>query len=148
MTKNQMMPLASNRVLIDSNILVHAYDLSSDRHEKALEFIKNSLINDTAVISIQNLVEFSRIMTEKIKNPISAVETRFVVSELSETMDIIIYGSHTVSDALNISVMNKIHFFDALLAATMEKEGINTIATENEKDFKKISWMNVINPVK
>jgi predicted nucleic acid-binding protein len=136
------------RMLIDSNILVYAYDISSERHQKALDFFKNILLSDSAVVSIQNIVEFSRIMTEKIKNPISPVQTRFIVSELSETMDIIYYDSHTVSDALNISSMNKIHFFDALLAATMEKEGISSIATENEKDFRKISWITVINPLK
>lgn len=37
------------------------------------------------------------------------------------------------------------HFWDALLAATMRRNGIFNIYTENAKDFK-ASWISAVNP--
>jgi predicted nucleic acid-binding protein len=37
-------------------------------------------------------------------------------------------------------------FWDALIAACMLEHGIEVIVTENEKDFKNISGITIINP--
>jgi predicted nucleic acid-binding protein len=45
-----------------------------------------------------------------------------------------------------ISKQHKIHFFDSLLAATMQENGISKILTENVKDFNKIAGIEAENP--
>jgi predicted nucleic acid-binding protein len=45
-------------------------------------------------------------------------------------------------------VGNLENFWDALIVATMEENSIDTIITENEKDFKKVKWIKTINPFK
>ncbi len=57
-------------------------------------------------------------------------------------------GVSTVTEAIKICGERRLHYWDALLAATMKENGIFIIYTENEKDFKKISWLEVINPIK
>ena len=39
-------------------------------------------------------------------------------------------------------------FWDALIAACMLEHGIEVIVTENEKDFKNIAGITVVNPFK
>jgi predicted nucleic acid-binding protein len=36
----------------------------------------------------------------------------------------------------------------ALIAATMQENNLKTIYTENIADFKKVPWLNVVNPLK
>jgi len=43
--------------------------------------------------------------------------------------------------------MYKVHFWDALIAATMIENNVFTIFTENTKDFKKIKGITAINPL-
>jgi predicted nucleic acid-binding protein len=47
-----------------------------------------------------------------------------------------------------VQAIYKIPFWDALIVATMEENSIDTIITENEKDFKKVKWIKTINPFK
>lgn len=140
--------MIEEKALVDSNILVYAYDNTSDKHEKAVETIEKYMLEEKIVLSIQNIVEFTRVVTEKIPKAIPKEQARNIILELSELSEIISYDSHVVADALLICKASRLHFFDALLSATMEKEGIKTIITENEKDFKKIAWINAINPFK
>ena len=146
--KNAVNSMIKEKVLVDSNILVYAYDKYSEKHAKASQFTEDNLLEGSLVLSIQNLAEFARIITEKLQNKASVEEARSIILRLSSSVEVIYYDEHVIAEALSISSANEIHFFDALLAATMEKEGITAIATENEKDFRKISWLKVINPVK
>ena len=55
-----------NTFLIDTNILVYAYNETSQFHQKALELVEN-VLNETivAAISDKNLFEFFVIITQE-----------------------------------------------------------------------------------
>ena len=40
----------------------------------------------------------------------------------------------------------RVPFWDALIAASMLDAGISSIVTENERDFRRVPGINVINP--
>lgn len=140
--------MTDEKALIDSNILVYAYDSSSTRHAVAEKVVEKYLLDGNGVVSCQNLAEFSRVMSEKIPNKLSFEQIRNITLELSESFEVITYDGHVVADALSVCAVHSIHFFDALLAATMEKFNIKSIVTENDADFKKIKWLKTINPFK
>ena len=135
------------KTLIDSNILIYAHQKKDD--EKCVisaKIVTDLIDNGGMVLSVQNLVEFSRVLSEK---SIPSMDNDFIrqyVFDLIEVSDIVEYNSNTIMNALSISKQYSIHFFDALLVATMQENGISKIVTENKKDFKKISWLEVINP--
>ncbi len=52
------------------------------------------------------------------------------------------------SSATKKSAYQGTPFWDALIAETMLENGVSTIYTENEKDFKKMRGINAINPFK
>ncbi|MFA5049973.1 MAG: PIN domain-containing protein [Candidatus Micrarchaeia archaeon] len=137
------------KTLIDSNILIYAHQKKDEEKCVLSAKIVNHLIdNGDIVLSVQNLVEFSRVLSEKSVPLIDNDLIRQYVFDLIEVSSIIEYNSNTVMNALSISKQYSIHFFDALLVATMQENGISKIITENEKDFEKMSWLEVINPFK
>jgi predicted nucleic acid-binding protein len=133
------------KVLVDTNILIYAHHKREKaKHPTCSELVNALVDSDDMVLSIQNLVEFSRVLSEKAS--IDKELVRQYVFDLSETSRVISYNEHTVMYALMLSKQYKIHFFDALLAATMQENGISNIVTENTKDFKKIKWLEAENP--
>lgn len=135
------------KVLIDTTVLVYAFDNSDrEKQEKAKKILVELEANGTGVLSIQNIVEFARTLTEKARPQQDPNTVRSYIIQLKKLFEIKYYNEGTVAEALHISASCGIHFFDALIAATMEENYIYDIATENEKDFKKITSLKVINP--
>ena len=70
----------SDRVFVDTNILVYAHDLSAkDRHTKASAIIESLWETETGVISTQVLQEFYVTVTRKIKNPLKPDKAREII---------------------------------------------------------------------
>jgi len=135
--------------LLDSNILVYAYDKSEiKKHETAKELVKEKWKKEDSVLSIQNLAEFYSVITNKIEKPLEINKAKQIVLDYIDGFEILRYNEKTVVEAINIQAIYKIPFWDALIVATMEENSIDTIITENEKDFKKVKWIKTINPFK
>lgn len=135
-----------SKTLVDTNILVYAHHKKDEKHGTCAKVVSELVDEDDMVLSIQNLVEFSRVLSEKVSPSIDKELVKQYVFDLAESSKIISYNEHTVMEALMISKQHKIHFFDALLVATMQENGISMILTENTKDFQKIKWLSVKDP--
>lgn len=134
--------------LIDSNILIYAYDNTDEKkHKIAKETVSGLLLADAGVVSVQNLAEFSRAITEKAKKPIKRSEAREIVLGFEDALTVVSYNGHTIADALLFASKYDLHFYDSLLVATMELHHINEIVTEDE-GFARIPWLKVHNPFK
>ncbi len=134
------------KVLIDTNVLVYAYSPLSNKHAAATKALSQAIESDRATISVQNIVEFSRVMSEKLPERTPLSKVRMHVMELSEAMGVFSYHADAVARALQLSEQYRLHFFDALLAATMEANRVFAIVTENDRDFRRIPWLKVVNP--
>ena len=98
-------------------------------------------------LSSQILAEFFLNATEKIQKPISIKEAREIIRDFSDAAGIVNYSARTILRASELNEMYKVHFWDALIAATMIENNVFTIFTENTKDFKKIKGIIAINPL-
>lgn len=135
-------------MLVDSNILVYAINKSSPKHKLAQQFlIKNK---DKLSIAHQNILETLRVLTHpKYPNPMETDKALEAVLRIAEALNIIYPQFETMH--LNFELIKKYKLksdevFDGYIVATMLTNGINKIATDNEKDFKRISEVKVINP--
>jgi len=137
--------------LIDSNILVYAYDKSfKGKHEASKRLINKCFSGkEYYALSLQNLSEFFVIVTRKIKIPINNLNARNIIYKMLNIPEWIILQPKetTIIKAIDISIEFNVNYYDALIAATMYENGIFNIYTEDEA-FKKIKWMNVVNPFK
>jgi predicted nucleic acid-binding protein len=135
--------------LIDTNILCYALDAGEpEKRAVAAELLSACWRSEIALsVSVQNLAEFSVVMTENVEHPLpEAVVTRFIHDIVSfDGWTVISYDPGTIVDAVSIRGTYSIHFWDALLAATMKQHNIVTIYTE-DLHFNKIPWITVIDP--
>ncbi len=136
--------------LIDSNLLSYVFDGSEpDRRRICGELVADcwKRKRDFAV-SVQNLSEFYVVVTKKISNPVpEKVAKRFIELMIDfRGWHIINYSAHTIKSAIDISTEYGIHYWDALLAATMRENDVYCVYTEDEDDFGKIPWLKTINP--
>jgi len=139
----------TNKILVDTNILVYAFtDIDLNRQKIAKELLKNLINNNESLaISIQNVVEFTKTTKVKFSKPITDERLDEVLSKFRINFDIISYDINTIKRISPI-LKESTDFFDCLLVATMQDYDIDTIITENEKDFNKIKHLNIINPFK
>ena len=129
--------------LIDTNVLIYLCDNRNlDKKNKSVEAVSNGEF----VVSIQNLAELSRAMSEKAR--ITPTKIKEYITGFAESYRRITYHESTLLKALDLKEEFGLHFFDSLIVATMQENGIYEIITENEKDFSKIPFIKVINPFK
>ena len=138
--------------LIDTNILIYAYDKSDLKKHSIANAILEKCWKEQIklVVSIQNLVEFFFNITEKIRNPIESDKAKQIILDIIDfpSWIIIRYNEETIKKAIDIKINDNTSFWDSLLIATMLENNIFNIYTENEKDFIKVKSINVINPFK
>jgi len=138
--------------VIDTNILAYAYDSSEKiKRAKCLALVKNVYSGlKEAYVTNQILGELFYTFTKNFKKPLNKESARIIISSLIKSGNWlkINYDFNTVEKAIILSNEYGIHFWDSLIAATMLENNVFAIYTENEKDFKKIPGIKVINPVK
>lgn len=137
-------------IFVDTNILVYSLDIrDEEKHTRAREFVKKIFEGKIdATVSNQVLSEFVSVSTTRVGNPIDfETASKFIAGILKNSNWIkITYDSETVLKAGGIAKECKVHFWDALIAATMIENGVFEIITENVKDFKKIPGIQAKNP--
>lgn len=133
--------------LLDSNVLVYAFarDSSEDpKREVARSLVENAYRGGMTVVSAQNMAEFASVLIHKQDADFDRLE--LALNRLETIVEVFPYTAKTVRAAARLSKETGIHFYDALLVATMREHNVGTIVTENERDFRKIPGLTVINP--
>ena len=147
---NERISMTAPPALIDTNILCYALDAGEpEKRNVAAGLLSRCWRSEIALsVSVQNLAEFSVVMTEKVKHPVpNAVVTRFINDIVSfDGWTVISYDPGTIMDDIGIRSKYSLHFRDALLAATMKQHDIGTIYTE-DSHFSKVPWITVIDPL-
>lgn len=135
--------------LIDTNILVYAYDTSEkEKHDVSKDILKQIWQNGGGVVCLQNLMEFFVVITKKVENPIDVKEAKTIVEDFlnSDNWMIIDRDIDTFINAVDLVSEYGIHLWDTLIAACMKENDITEIITENKKDFEKIEGLKVTVP--
>lgn len=135
--------------LIDTNILVYAYDCSEgEKHAVSRDFVKQIWKEGGGVVCLQNLMEFFAVITKKVENPIAVTEAKTIVEDFlkSDNWRIIDRDVDTFFSAIDIVSEHGIPLWDAVIAACMKENDVTDIVTENKKDFEKIPGIKVSVP--
>ena len=137
--------------LFDTNIIVYAYDeLEVEKRKKCLSLLQPIFEGKgKGYVTNQILGETFIVLTKHMKMPSSIEDAKDIIELFisSNNWVKINYDYKTVKKAVGYVKEFKINFWDAVIAATMIENNISSIYTENEKDFKKIPGINVINPL-
>lgn len=135
-------------MIIDSNILIYAINSDSPKNKKAQEFLKENL--GDLEVTHQNILETLRVLTHsKFSKPMGIKLALTATQSISKSCHIISPTKTTYYlwlELINKHALTGNRIFDAYLVATALSNGINIIATDNIKDFKKLTEIKTVNP--
>ncbi len=135
--------------LIDTNILVYAYDSSEGKkHEVANELLKKIWQEGGGIVCLQNLMDFFVVITRKVKTPVTISQAKIVVGDFlkSENWLVIDRDEDTFLSAIDLVANHEVPFWDSMIASCMKENEITQIVTENKKDFEKAPDIKVSSP--
>jgi len=132
----------SDRVFIDTNVLVYCY--SNDEPEKK-EVALNLANSSNAILSTQVLTEFSNILKKRFG--LTWEEIRLVIMETTKNFVIHINLPDTVLQACQIANRYGFSFYDSLILSSALEERCNIIYTEDMHDGQLINkTLTIVNP--
>lgn len=133
-----------NKIFIDTNILIYSIDkFDKSKQKKARALLKEIAVSDTGVISTQVLQEFYVAATKKLNAAPLIVKEIIIGFEKFEVVQITI---EIIKDAMDISLLNKISYWDALIIASAETAKCTALITEDLNAGQIIRGVKIINP--
>jgi predicted nucleic acid-binding protein len=136
----------SDRLFVDTNILVYAFDSASGaKHDTARGLVRHLWESGTGVLSTQVLQEFAVYLRRKVARPLSANETRDVLQEYMG-WTIVVNTAQSTLRALEIEERYKISFWDALVIHAAGTAGAEIVYTEDLSDGQAYSGVRAVNP--
>jgi predicted nucleic acid-binding protein len=136
--------------LVDTNILICAYDLRFPRKQAlAADLLRQGILNNSLVLPHQVLVEFVAVATRPINRgpPLLKVDEAHQEAEnLLEQFPVIYPTENTVRIALRGAALYKLSWFDAHLWAYADERGLDTLWSEDFQDGRLYGRVKVQNP--
>lgn len=132
-------------ILLDTNVLIYAIDTQSQFYERSRDFVFGRE-GEPAITSI-SLSEAYSVLTRKQGYGLPTTQADEIIQWYRARIPVL-YPNKSSSDWLHYLVKNYSprghHIFDMEIAALGLANGIQTIATKNEKDFRVIREVEVV----
>jgi predicted nucleic acid-binding protein len=136
----------SDKVFLDTNILIYAYDLDAgQKNAISSAVIKDLWQNRSGIISIQVLQEFYVNVTRKIPNPLPKPKAREII-ESYLAWDVELNEVITILAASEIEERYNLSFWDALIVAAACNAKADKIITEDLNHGQMIEGILIENP--
>jgi predicted nucleic acid-binding protein len=134
-----------NKVFVDTNILVYAYDQKEEFKQSVAKGILRTLWDqDTGAVSMQVLQEFYSTVTRKLAIPLPKDEARLIVNYYArwcvETTPMEIKRAFQIEDEA------RINFWDAMIVAAAIRSGASRILSEDLNPGQTIAGIQIENP--
>ena len=133
--------------LVDTNILVYAYDPSDKRKSRrAIEVLTLLEFTKRGVLSTQILSEFFNTVTRNIPNPLDPSNARVTVQRFIEHWEIVPVTSDVVLEGMRGSIEHQLSYWDSLIWAAAKLNDVDTILSEDFSHGQVIEGVRVVNP--
>jgi predicted nucleic acid-binding protein len=134
-------------ILIDTNVLVYAYDARErDKQERAVEVLRHLVVDGQGKLSAQVLGEFVRATTTKLDPALTAREAADQVVALAASWPVLPVTALIVLEAARGVVTHRLNYWDAQLWATARLNQMSTILTEDFTHGREIDHVRFVNP--
>ncbi len=126
------------RILVDSNILVYAYDRSEPKKQaQAANLLDQLLVMGIGILSSQVLAEFFVTITRKIPKPLSLEQAYKSLSNYAASWEVLELNSLDVLEAARGVCDHSFSYFDAQIWAVARMNQVEVVFSE---DFNP-SWI-------
>jgi predicted nucleic acid-binding protein len=136
-----------SRVLLDTNVLVYAWDRSEDtKRRRALAVIEALNDHHEMVLSAQVLGEFFQVTTRKLVVPLTLREAQTLVADFVEAWPVVPITDGVVLEATRAVAEHGLAYWDAQLWAAARVADASFLLSEDLQDGRAIEGVRVINP--
>jgi predicted nucleic acid-binding protein len=143
------------KILLDTNVLVHAYNKASPHQKKASSIIRKAVQGEIeAYLAPQILYEFFAIVTNprRVEQPMPLDEATDLCADLWECREIEKVNPTTLvpKEVFKLAKelkLSKGRVFDCVLAVTAKENKLEVVYTENVDDFKNYRFIKAVNPL-
>jgi len=133
-----------SKIFIDTNILVYTLDKKdADRHLRSRLILKRIIDVHQAVISTQVIKEFFVVATTKLK--CDPVILKNIIHNF-HNMEVVNNDLELIEQAIDISVISRISFWDSLIVAAAEKANCQFLFSEDVNPGQTYRGVIVVNP--
>ncbi len=135
------------KILVDTNVLVYAYDRSEpEKQKRALEVLDVLAENENGVLSVQVLSEFFHAITRKISVPLSIADACERVNNYVAAWTVLDLTTAVVLEAIRGVRDYQFSFWDAQIWATAQINQIPVVLSEDFQDGASIEGVRFLNP--
>lgn len=134
----------SERVFLDTNVLVYADDLDAGpKQERAQAILLDCFSAATGVLSTQVLQEFFVVSTRKLGVPPDVARHKI---ELLSRLDLVAVRLDLILGAIDLHRLHAISFWDALVVRCASAAGCARLLTEDLQHGQVLDGVEVTNP--
>ena len=138
--------MRGDRVFLDTNIILYAYDISAgEKHQVAKKILLDLWDSGLGVISTQVLQEFFVNVTQKIPNPLDNRLARDIVSDLLK-WDVVVNDGESILEAVEILLRYGYSFWDSLIIEAAIRGGAGALLSEDLTHGQTINGVAIENP--
>lgn len=135
---------ASQRLTVDSNILIYAADAEAgSRHEQARHLVARAAHAD-CVLTLQALAEFFAVATRK--TTVSVPAAMVLVEKWQTLFDCAAASLPTMSMAMRAVEEHRIPFWDAMIWAVAREAGCRFLLSEEFQHGRTLGGVTFVNP--
>lgn len=136
----------SDRVFVDTNILVYAHDRGAGpKHDRAKEVVSHLWEERSGLLSTQVLQEFYINLRRKAKNPVSLEEAKRLLQDYLR-WEVVINDGESILVAVDFERRFGLSFWDALVVQAANSAGAETLYSEDFNHGQTYGRVKVVNP--
>jgi predicted nucleic acid-binding protein len=140
------MSFMTDRVFLDTNVLIYAHDLDAGmKHDRAVFIISRLWEKQNGIISVQVLQEFYVNVTRRISRPLTPASTRGILKNYL-AWHVELNDPSTIFIASEIGERNLLSFWDTLIVASASRAGADRILSEDLNHGQVIEGILIENP--
>jgi predicted nucleic acid-binding protein len=140
--------MADQKVFLDTNIIIYAYDVSAgDKHAIARKIMVDLWDSGLGVISTQVLQEFFVNVTQKIPKLLDKRLTKDILSDLLK-WDVVVNDGESILEAVEILFKYGYSFWDSLIIEAAMRSGSEVLLSEDLTHGQIINGLTINNPFK
>jgi len=133
-----------SKIFIDTNILVYSLDpKNQEKKDLARKILKKIVETQQPVISTQVIQEFYVVASSKLKADSIAVKN---IIHNFHNMEIVNNDLELIEEAIDISILSQLSFWDSLIIAAAEKANCEYVFSEDLNSGQSYRGVKVLNP--
>ena len=137
-------------VLVDTNVLVYRYDPRDAQKQRiATDFLRTAIAAGSALVAHQAVLEFYAAVTRPLRGGkplLGRADATRETEELMMQFDVLYPTEDLVRSALRATAAYELSWFDALMWACADTNGIDEIVSEDFQRGRTYGRVRITNP--